>query len=58
MDSDAESAGERWAHLQRLVKEYRATRKRHLAEIAEKLWPRMERQGPGGARSQPPPTLH
>jgi hypothetical protein len=47
MASDTEnedtSAGERRAGLERLVKDYRATRKRHLLEFARKLRIRIER---------------
>jgi hypothetical protein len=58
MDSDDKSADERRTPLERRVKEYRATLKRRMAEVAEKLWLEIERQRPRIARYQPPAKLH
>jgi hypothetical protein len=58
MEIDDKSAGEDRARLERLVEEYRATRKRQLVEIAQKLWLRMERQRARVARDRPPAKVH
>ena len=58
MEIDDNLPGERRARLERLVDEYRATHRRKLAEIARKLWLRMEREGARVPRHQLPPKVH
>jgi len=58
MEIDDNFAGERRTRLERLVDEYRATQKRKLVEIAQKLWLRMEREWARVPRHQPPPKVH
>jgi hypothetical protein len=58
MEIDDKSAGEHRARLERLVQEYRATRKRQLLETAQKLWLRMERERARVARYEPPVKIH
>jgi hypothetical protein len=58
MEIDGKSAGEHWAHLERLVEEYRATRKRALVEYARKVWLHMERCRARVQCDELPPKIH
>jgi hypothetical protein len=57
-ENEDTSAGERRAGLERLVKDYRATRKRHLLEFARKLRIRIERRRGHLERDEPPLKSH
>ena len=58
MEIDDKSPEKRWARLQRLVKQFRATRDRQLAERARKLWLQMERWSADVQPDEPPPKIH
>ena len=57
MQIDDKSAAEQ-GRLERLVAEYRETRRRQLGEIARKLWLRTERERRPRALREAPHKIH